>query len=206
MERMVPMESLTEKKWFTPWGLPYYGRMQRVGDLYSFEHNGKRYPLRPECPEVQCNHAATVISTDVGGPEGDHSVMIMSSNPHAEDCEISLIGPDPMASCTCGYARRTSNTLVRRLRDIAHGMNAAVNQATLREAADEIERLQRENAELEALRDSLQNRWASRPLSSQDQAARIEKLEAALRYARQYMRPEYDKTAVAEALAPEKQP
>jgi hypothetical protein len=36
-------------------------------------------------------------------------------------------------------------------------------------------------ADLEAQVESLQNKWATRPLSSEDQARRIEELEAALR-------------------------
>jgi hypothetical protein len=40
-----------------------------------------------------------------------------------------------------GPVERPVRPLVERLRDIAHGMNAAANQAALREAADEIERL-----------------------------------------------------------------
>jgi len=37
-----------EEKLYTPWGLPYYGPVERVGDLLTFWHEGKKYPLRPE--------------------------------------------------------------------------------------------------------------------------------------------------------------
>jgi hypothetical protein len=47
-----------------------------------------------------------------------------------------------------GPLERPVRPLVERLRDIAHGMNAAANQATLREAADEIERLRVAEAKL----------------------------------------------------------
>lgn len=46
-------------------------------------------------------------------------------------------------------------------------------------------------AELEALRESLQNRWASRPLSSEDAERRIAELEALARESLYFMAEEF---------------
>src|SRR5580698_5599684 len=63
------------------------------------------------------------------------------------------------------------NDLIRRLRNAAPPAIKGPN--LLDEAADRIR-------ELEAQVESLQNKWASRPLSSEDQARYIHELEVAL--------------------------
>lgn len=50
-DRNIPQE----QKLYTPWGMPYYGPVQRTGDLLWFEHEGKRYPLRPDRVECERN-------------------------------------------------------------------------------------------------------------------------------------------------------
>jgi hypothetical protein len=74
--------------------------------------------------------------------------------------------------------------------------------ADLKSAAVLLEGRNRRIAVLEAQVESLQNRWASRPLSSEDQARRIDALEAALKKAKcAIMRPsQYDGAMLLELV------
>lgn len=89
--------------------------------------------------------------------------------------------------------------LVQRLRDIAHGINAASNQAALREAADEIERLTTALRPANANHERYERGWYLRGDEIERLRAERNGLRALLRYARD----DYDSDLMAVGHAPD---
>ncbi len=86
-------------------------------------------------------------------------------------------------NCAHGNVVRTSKPLVERLRAWTRGIEDSPSGCPAAEAANEIERLTRERDDAEALAQSLQNRWATRPLdhpSGEALIAENDRLRAAL--------------------------
>lgn len=63
------VQDAPDSQWLTPWGSPYWGQAERgPGNVASFWHDGKRYPLRPRHVESMFKITEGLRNDDEAAP------------------------------------------------------------------------------------------------------------------------------------------